>query len=499
MLVGILHTGKVYNDQEAENRRQSYYQTENVYVWYSDEAYTDFFTNAAVAFHEKNPDIRVIPTYIDSREYLENINSASIQGEKFPDIFVSANNSLEKAYLAGLASTVRDNDNVLNLNHFSQSALDAVSYKNNLIAYPLTFETTVLLYNKTYILDWIEKANEGNINYGEGVNPDEIDTDEFDQDELDNLEEAAAAAAADKVVYSLENTLPTTFDEIKTFSGVFEAPEGVEGVMKWDVSDIVFNYLFVGGYLNIGGNAGDDTDNISIYNEKTLECVEYYQGLSQFFSIEIDEADYNTVLDDFLEGKTVFTIVTSDAIAKVNGKTADMQAAIDEKIAEKDSYLFQAQEAERAEVDGTEYKEKAEAVEIPSMVEFGYMVIPDLTQELKSSSLSVTDALVINGYSEVKDAANKFAAFVTTEYSSNIYNRTGKLAASTDANYTDEAQLAFQNEYADSVPLPKMVELSNLWVQLEINFTEIWKGESAEDRLKALNDQMQSQIITTGE
>lgn len=38
----------------------------------------------------------------------------------------------------------------------------------------------------------------------------------------------------------------------------FDAPEGVEGVMKWDVNNIFYNYWIVGNYMIVGGDPGDD-------------------------------------------------------------------------------------------------------------------------------------------------------------------------------------------------------------------------------------------------
>lgn len=488
LMVGILHTGKINNDQEEESKKQSYYQTENVYLWYSDESLSDFFTNAAVAFHEKNPDVRVIPAHVDSNEYLEKINEVSVENSNFPDLFVTANDSLEKVYLAGLASNVSDESHVLNDAHFSQSALSAVTYSDELIGYPLSFETTVLLYNKSYLKDWIDKVNAGEVSLGEGVTDDEMG-DDFEADEEEVVEESS-----EEVVYTLENSIPATFEDIKRMANLYDPPAGVDGVLKWDVSDIFFNYLFVGNYMIVGGDAGDDSDNIDISNPSAVESVKYYQNLNQFFSIDASETDYNVVLDDFLNGKTVFTIVTSDAIPKVNAKIEEMHDKVDEKIAEREKLINDINAAKYIGVDCEDLEKQLEELKIPEVTEYGFTVIPDLTSELKSRSLSVTDAIVVNGYSEVKSAANRFAAFVTTEYAQQLYPRTGKLSASKDAFYTDEAMVTFQKEYSESIPIPKIVELSNLWVQLEISFTEIWKGDDAEKRFKTFENQIKLQI-----
>ncbi len=101
--------------------------------------------------------------------------------------------------------------------------------------------------------------------------------------------------------------LPATIDDIREFADNYDAPEQVEGVFKWDVTDIFYNYFFVGGAINMGGEAGWDTDKIDIYNLDAIHNMRTYQELSQFFSIDTNEITYDTVLDEFMAGKMVFT------------------------------------------------------------------------------------------------------------------------------------------------------------------------------------------------
>ena len=96
LVIGIYNLGAKNNEEAEEEEKQSYYQTETVYLWYSDETFTDYFTSAAVAFHEKNPDVRVIPQLVAPDEYIEYINSASVSAENFPDLYVLTNDALEK-------------------------------------------------------------------------------------------------------------------------------------------------------------------------------------------------------------------------------------------------------------------------------------------------------------------------------------------------------------------------------------------------------------------
>ena len=80
---------------------------ETIYFWYTDDTMTNFLGSAAVAFGEQE-DVRVIPVLTSESEYLEAINHASSQSSQVPDAYLISHDSLEKAYLAGLATQIQD-------------------------------------------------------------------------------------------------------------------------------------------------------------------------------------------------------------------------------------------------------------------------------------------------------------------------------------------------------------------------------------------------------
>ena len=421
--------------EEADEVINMVEEKDTIYFWYSDETMSDFINSAAVVFGEKHG-VRVMPQLVSGREYLEAINAATMQGEMAPDAYLITNDSLEKAYLAGLASVVVDGEqNVLNDTNFSKAAIDAITYKGKCIAYPLSFETTVLLYNESFLYEWAlqqvkNEAEELGVNY-------DGDTLLQKRDEL------------------MLTAVPTTIEQLLTVSDTFDPPESVECIFKWDVSDIFYNYHFVGNYMVVGGDCGDDKNNININNPETIQCLEMYKALNQFFYIESDSVSYESVMEDFLAGKIVFTIVTSDAVATL-------------------------EEAELAEIFPYSY---------------GMTLVPDTTEVFKSRSMSVTNAIAINGYSAHKDLANQFAAFLVTEYAEELYGRTGKLAANKNINKDHELLQVFQQEYAESIPLNKMIETSNFWIQLEILFSQVWNGGDVASLVSDLEQQLESQII----
>ena len=328
-------------------------------------------------------------------------------------MYILSNDSLEKAYLAGLATPINNTKTLEDSTLFSQAARNAVSYHGNYVGYPLYFETSALLYNKTY------------------------------------LNQIAAEAGLENA----DSLIPSSIADILTIADQYSTPENVEYFFRWDVSDIFYNYFFIGNYISVGGDAGDDKSHIDIYNTQSIASLKVYQEMNQFFSIDTKESSYDSVIQEFLEGKTIYTIATSDCLKRL------------EEASGKGEFDY----------------------------EYGIAKLPDINQDMITKGMSVTNALVINGYSGQKDIANQFVEFLSEQGSEELYEMTGKLPARLQTSYEDDRQLAFVQNYIDSVPIPKLTETSNFWVELEICFAKVWDGADANTELKSLSEQIKTQ------
>lgn len=420
-------------------------RTETIYFWYSDESMSTFINSAAVSFGEQEK-VRVIPVLTSESEYLEAINEAALQYASLPDAYIVSHDLLEKAYLAGLATEIQDESEICNGNTFSEAALSAVTYQGKKIAYPMYFETSALIYNETYLSQWAGQAALRDLL--------EVSMDEGVPDmESSGIEIDEALLAAKTEEYFL-NAIPQTVDDILNIANTFDVPEGVEGVLKWDVSDIFYNYWFVGNYVTVGGDTGDNPENININSDEAIACLEVYKNLNQFFYIESKTVTYESVVEDFMTGKSVFTIATTDVVKRL----ADAKA------------------------DGT------------LTFEYGIAPLPDVSEELKSRGMSVTSAIAINGYSENKELANKFATYLVKECGESMYERCGKVSANIHVNTENGALEMFKQAYADSVPLPKMMETANFWMHLEALFAKVWNGADATQLLLDLSDLVHMQV-----
>lgn len=415
VLVAVCLFGILFSGQKGKELSFGVVQKETVHLWYTDAGLTDYLNSKAVSFYETT-DIRVEPMLVSGLEYLEAINQASVEAkEDAPDVFILTNDSLEKAYLAGLATELNSVSDLTDSKYYSQAAQNAVSYHGKYLGYPLYFETSALLYNKTYLEQIVE---------------------------------------AEETLTNADELVPGSIADILNFADQYSTPENVEYFFRWDVSDIFYNYFFIGNYISVGGIAGDNSEEIDIYNEDAIASLSVYQDLNQFFSIDTKETNYDTIMQEFLEGKTIYTIATSDCMKKLE-----------------------------------EAKENGEFA-----YEYGIANIPDINTKLTTKGMSVTNALVVNGYSKQKEVANRFIEYLAKEDGNELYEKTGKLPARIQTEYANNNIMAFSQNYAKSASIPKMVETSNFWVELEICFAKVWSGEDANEELKVLSEQIKTQL-----
>lgn len=424
------------------------YDKESVYLWYSDDALTNYLSSAAVAYNEEHG-TRIVPVLQAPVDYLETINSTTMESN-VPDMYVISHDALSKAYMAGLAKEIAMDTDTFAVSYIDQ-ARNAVNYKGRLLGYPLNFETSTLIYNETYLKEMAIKALDAEkaALAAEGL---------IEAIEDASLEDDPNHGYTDEEIGSkISELLPATIEDIKNLANEYDAPENVDGFLSWDVTDIFYNFFFVGDAINLGGPAGWDINDIDIYNTSAVTSLEAYQSLNTFFSIDTDETDYSAVIQDFIDGKLLFTIATTDVVATL----------------------------ENAKADGSfEY-------------EYGATLIPDMSEDLETRSMSVTNCVAVSPYSSHADIAEDFAVFLTREYVDSMYAKSGKVPVASRVNYDYGALSIFALEYDYSYPLPKMLETENFWVDLERTFLKVWNGEDASTELKALSEQLIYQI--TGE
>ena len=453
-LLLILATGLLFGDYYGtalfgQNAEEDIFE-DALILWYTDSDYAEYLRDAAVSY-EKQTGIKVIPTEVSDVEFLEQIQKASTEGNKAPDLFVLSNDLLEKAVLSGLAAGVKDPDGILNDTCYTDASIRAVTYRDRMYGYPLSYETACLVYNET-VMEEIAMAAKTAAEAGESgdegitvVEENPEDASEEPAPELSEEEKAERKKAASEI-------LPTTVVGILDFANQYALPGGIESYFSWDTDDVLYNYWFAGAYLNAGGQNADRSEEISLYNEEALYSLSVYQDFRDFFFVEDDDRTYPDTIDDFMNRKCVFTVAGTDIVSKM----------------------------EQAAQDGT-FKD-----------DYNILPMRMLNSSLECRGLSVTTMICVNGLNENNSDAERFAGYATKEYSKNLYARTGKMATSLLPDYEHPQMEAIREWYEQSVCLPKMIETTNYYILAEMCFSNIWDGRDVNNELKALSQSVLS-------
>ena len=379
-------------------------EPEKLTLWYTDEKLNPYLVEAAAEFEEQNH-VDITLQLVTAVDYIEHINTASISDLGGPDLFITSSELLEKARLAGL--TV-ENDSFTDReleSDFPQQALNAAACGGRLMAYPFYFETCCLLYNKNYV-----------------------------------------------------DAAPETIDDILAYADSYEGSDetaNVENIFKWNVADIFSNFFFIANYVNLGGATGDDPSQVQLTADEVTACLQYYQSLNAFFAIDAEEVTTENVIQEFIDGKTVYTIAKTDAIA-----------TIDEAVAKDSAYFY------------------------------GIAEVPDLTAELATKGLSVTNSVVVNAYSSQRELAKSFARYLTYEKADDLYALTNKMPVRLGVEYENPEMMVLLDQYENSVEVPKLTDLSNYWIEMEIAFANIWQGSDAQTEVETVAQEMMNQLGT---
>ena len=403
-------------------------EPEKLTLWYTDEKLSPYLVESASEFEEQNH-VEITLQLVTAVDYIEHINTASISDLGGPDLFITSSELLEKARLAGI--TVENDsftDRELEM-YFPRQALSAASCGGALMAYPFYFETCCLLYNKNYV-----------------------------------------------------DTAPATIDDILAYADSYEGSEEtaqVENIFKWNVADIFSNFFFIANYVNLGGETGDDPSQVQLMADEVTACLQYYQSLNAFFAIDAEEVTTENVIQEFIDGKTVYTIAKTDAIAQID-------AAIAAQAAEGETSEEEGAEGEASETEDTEAE----------VYFYGIAQVPDLTSELATKGLSVTNSVVVNAYSSQRDLSKSFARYLTCDKAGDLYALTGKMPVRLDVEYENPEMTVLLEQYENSVEVPKLTDLSNYWIEMEIAFANIWQGSDAQTEAESVAQEMMAQLGT---
>lgn len=367
-------------------------------LWYTDDTLTAYLQQTADEYHEKNQQVTIVPTLVEPDEYLENMYNGSIKEKNAADLYILSSDNLEKAYLMGLVAPNDSNNSTYTEDIYGKAGIEASTYDKKLLGYPLSFDTSVMVYNNKY---------------AKSLN---------------------------------------TFTDITNYSNGYEHTEEnseVEYIIKWDVSDLFTNYAFIGPYMNVGGTSSDDKSVIQLSSNSIKSCLSEYLKFKSDYGIVRNTTTASNCLDLFCKNKLLYTIVNTSDLKKIN----------------------------------------------ESGVDYGITKIPDLTNALKTNTMSTTQLMVVNPYSKNLKVAKSVAKGMTYDYANELYDLTGLVSARNNLDNNPNSQYAsLYKIYSNSIVKAQFMNIGDFYLKLEIMLHQIWDGTSIEESYNTFNDYVTTQL-----
>ena len=365
--------------------------------WYQNEEDGAWLHDAAAAFHEKYG-YQVEVVYYDGINYLEDLNHANAM-KAGPDVFIMSNENLLKGTMAGLIQENLCYDESFWNDYYPQTAQVAATVKNKSYGYPVYFDTYFLIYDANLISE-----------------------------------------------------PPATFEDIQIFLDDYEDIGNEKAIFRFDVSDPYIDTMFMGAYADLFGENGDDDTSFSVNHRTVIRAMEYYQTVSDYFSIDIQTISYEKIKKNIRDGALIFGICKGDIVKVMN------------------------QDAQH-----TNYK---------------LALLPDLNEKIESRGLSVTHSAYVNEYANHSEIANMFGIYLSYEYCENQFQANGKFAVrkNVDVMRENENLQAIYQQYENSLAIPKALEIGDFWNYSEMAYRNIWMGKDVKEEMDALQEKMEERL-----
>ena len=270
------HKGESAIQEQTEAQSDENVVDDTIVIWYAYKGYEKYLQYAIMDYTQNyDKEIKIEIKYIHEPKYFDYINTKSLDGEG-PDLFIMGSEYVEKAYLLGL---LEDNYNteLYNEENYPKIALDAATYSDRLLGYPLGFDVCALASNDKFINTQM-KTFEDIKNFADTFGK----TDESEESE------------------ETEESTGTTDIDISNISQI----------ITWDVNKLLMNYGFVGKYIKF---SNDSEKSVNMNNSNVLNAAKKYVLLKEYFSLT-GEDTYEMVKEKFHNEEIVFALVGTDIV-----------------------------------------------------------------------------------------------------------------------------------------------------------------------------------------
>lgn len=392
-------------------------------LWYTDEGMSDYFNTLALQYKDETG-IRLVPCLKSGIDYIEEITSA----DEIPDVIMMSHSMLQEADMMLIAEEIPGEELA---GRYCDTAISACRSSGKTIAYPLCYDTVALVVNKSYLAtyakDQLESAwaqEEADKAANEGREPREV-----------------ASATEREIGKRVEEYIPNTFVDLMDMAENYDANENVKAVLGWDNSDVFYNYFILGDTIELAGADGDEDGRLSLVNGNSCEAMNRYKELTDFFSLDEEGVNYESIRDGFCRGEFVYSIVSTDILKMLKDAKS------------------------RGDFEW----------------EYEIYPLPLVNDDIISKPLSMTQTLCVNQRGDNKEKAQAFAEYASDpERAQLLFEKAGRLMPAADATEVCEGAEVMLGEYLRSTPSPKLVTLSDFWMQLEIAFLKVQDGDEPE-------------------
>ena len=226
--------------------------------------------------------------------------------------------------------------------------------------------------------------------------------------------------------------IPTTFEDIKLLANQFQGDEKIQYMMEWDVKDLLYNYGIVGSSITYMEEADENGKFVKVDEQVLKVSLKLYQELSQYFSINPDTITYQKVCEDFLNQKAIFIIAGTDFLKDLKS----------------------------------------------SNVSYGILAYPNVSNEIPSRSLSITELIMVNPYTKAEKSATDLAKFLTYDKAQSVGQHSDYVSARILAKDEDIKKVG--EIYSSSTNMPGLMATSGYWLDLRLALNQSWKGADFE-------------------
>lgn len=224
--------------------------------WYEDVTYTDFFEKAALDYFEETG-IKVVVQCKNTIDYMGDIYDETMQDGAFPDVYLISGDNLEEAYLYGLVSV---NEKGLEDIEVAENAITASTYGEELLGYPLSYNTCVFVYQNDYF-----------------------------------------------------SIAPESLQEIIDYSNQNEPGENVEYLLEWDVNDAFYDFPFISNSVTFD-KSEPEVMNVIYDDELYQKDLEYFEGILASFSVDAEKVSETRIVENFKGKRTLSAIIDTNSL-----------------------------------------------------------------------------------------------------------------------------------------------------------------------------------------